>query len=139
MDFRRGARHEEPEINLVPLIDVFLVILIFLAVTTTYARFTELQITLPQAVAGEAPERPLQIHVAVDAAGRHAINRNAVPFVDPGQFARELRAVAGEAKEPVIVISADAQATHQSVVNVMEAARIAGYFQITFTTQAPPR
>jgi len=135
LNFRRGRQREEPEINLVPMIDVFLVILIFLATSTTYSRFADLQINLPQATAEASPERPQQISVAVDASGRYQVNRQSVPWTTPAQFADALRRAAGETADPVIVIAADAAATHQSVVNVMEAARIAGYGQITFTTQ----
>ena len=135
LNFRRGRQREEPEINLVPMIDVFLVILIFLATSTTYSRFAQLEINLPQAAAEATPNRPRQIDVAVDAAGRYHVNRQPVTWTTPAQLADALRRAAGETADPVIVISADAAATHQSVVHVMEAARIAGYGQITFTTQ----
>ncbi|MFO0480089.1 MAG: ExbD/TolR family protein [bacterium] len=135
MNFRRGRPRDEPEINLVPMIDVFLVVLIFLVTSTTFTRFSELQINLPQASAESPPDRPVQINVAIDATGRYLVNRQPVVFGNPEQFSQALRKVGGEAKEPVIVISADAAATHQAVVNVMEAARLAGYPQITFTTQ----
>jgi len=135
MNFRRGRSRDEPEINLVPMIDVFLVILIFLATSTTFSRFAELKINLPQASAEAPPERPQQINVAIDATGRYLVNREPVIFGNPDQFGLALRKAAGEVKDPIIVISADAAATHQAVVNVMEAARLAGYVQITFTTQ----
>ncbi|MBI4194716.1 MAG: biopolymer transporter ExbD [Betaproteobacteria bacterium] len=138
MRFRPRAFREEPEINFIPLIDVLLVILIFLMVTTTYSRYAELQINLPTADAAKAPERPEQIDVAVDAQGKYLINRLPVAFHGPEAFSQELKRAAGAMKEPVIIISADAIAPHQSVINIMEAARIAGYGKITFTTQAKP-
>jgi len=134
--FRPRAFREEPEINFIPLIDVLLVILIFLMVTTTYSRFAELQINLPTADAERSPERPDQIDVAVDAQGRYSINRSPTAFSNASAFSAELRRAAGDMKEPVVVINADANAPHQSVINIMEAARIAGYGRITFTTQA---
>ena len=136
MRFRPRAYREEPEINFIPLIDVLLVILIFLMVTTTYSRFAELQINLPTADAEKANDRPDQIDVAVDAQGRYAVNRNPVGFSNPTAFSSELRRAAGDMKDPVVVINADANAPHQSVINIMEAARIAGYGKISFTTQA---
>ena len=136
MRFRPRAFREEPEINFIPLIDVLLVILIFLMVTTTYSRFAELQINLPTADAERSPERPDQIDVAVDAQGRYSINRSPTGFSNASAFSAELRRAAGDMKEPVVVINADANAPHQSVINIMEAARIAGYGRITFTTQA---
>jgi|SRR5258708_2214075 biopolymer transport protein ExbD len=136
MKFRPRAFREEPEINFIPLIDVLLVILIFLMVTTTYSRFAELQINLPSADAERAPDRPNQIDVAVDAQGRYSINRTPITFAGPTAFGAELRRAAGDMKDPVVVISADANAPHQSVINIMESARVAGYGKITFTTQA---
>ena len=136
MNFRLGAHKEEPEINLIPLIDVLLVILIFLMVTTTYSRYAELQINLPTAEANKPEERPNQINVAVDGQGKYVVNKTAVPFRGPDGFAEELKRAAAGKPDPVIIINADAAATHQAVINIMEAARIAGFSRITFTTQA---
>ena len=136
MNFQRGRQREPLEINLVPLIDVMMVILIFLMITTTYSKYNELQINLPTAQAEKQPERPNQIAVLVNAQGQYVINRNPVAFRGVEQLADELRRAGGASKEPVIVISADAAATHQSVIRVMEAARLAGLSQITFTTQS---
>jgi len=136
MRFHPRAFREEPEINFIPLIDVLLVILIFLMVTTTYSRFAELQINLPTADASKAPERTEQIDVAVDAQGKYLINKSPVVFSGADGFSQELRRAAGDRKDPIVVISADANSPHQSVINVMEAARIAGYGKIPFTTQA---
>jgi biopolymer transport protein ExbD len=136
MDFRRGMAREDPEINLIPMIDVLLVILIFLMISTTYSRYAELQINLPQADASKPVERPNQINVAVDSQGKYVINRTPVTFRDVAAFSAELRRAAGDVADPVIIINADANATHQSVINIMEAARMAGYGRITFTTQS---
>jgi biopolymer transport protein ExbD len=135
MNFRRGRAREEPEINLIPLIDILIVVLIFLFLTTTYSRFAELQINLPESSAEKSADRPQVLAVAVDANGRYAINGAAVAYENPAALAGRLQDAAKGAKEPVVAISADAAATHQSVVNVMEAARIAGYNHISFTTQ----
>ena len=136
MNFQRGREKEPLEINLVPLIDVMMVILIFLMITTTYNRYAELAINLPSADAERQPERVNEVSVVVNARGQYVINRQAVAYRGVEQLAGELRKAAGTAKEPVVVISADAQATHQAVVRVMEAARAAGLSQITFTTQS---
>ncbi|MDP3679193.1 MAG: biopolymer transporter ExbD, partial [Methylotenera sp.] len=74
MNFQRGKRHEDLEINLVPLIDVLLVIIIFLIVSATFARTNELQINLPTAEANVPQEKPLMIEVVVDASGQYVIN-----------------------------------------------------------------
>jgi biopolymer transport protein ExbD len=136
MNFQRGRQREPLEINLVPLIDVMMVILIFLMITTTYNRYTELSINLPSADAQKPPERASEISVLVDAQGQYVINRRAVVFRTVDQLADELRRAGAGAKEPTVVISADANATHQAVIRVMEAARIAGLSQITFTAQS---
>jgi biopolymer transport protein ExbD len=136
VNFQRGKEKEPLEINLVPLIDVMMVILIFLMITTTYSKYTELQINLPTADAEKQPERANEIPVLVNAQGQYVINRNAIPFRSVEQLADELRRAGGTLKEPVVVISADAAATHQAVMRIMEAARLAGLSQITFTAQS---
>ena len=138
MKFRPRVR-EEPEINLVPLIDVMMVILIFLMISTTYSKYTELQINLPTADAEKQVERPNEISVLVNATGQYVIDKMPVSFTTISALGDALRRAGGDRKDPIVVISADAQATHQSVVRVMEASRIAGYAQITFTTQAPSK
>jgi len=135
----RGTRiREDPEINFIPLIDVLLVILIFLMVTTTYQRIAELQITLPEADADAVKQRPKEVNIGVDRDGRYVIDRNVFAFTTPGALADALKRAAGDAKDPVLIIIADGQATHQSVVRVMEAARLAGLVHITFATQSAP-
>jgi biopolymer transport protein ExbD len=136
VNFQRGREKEPLEINLVPLIDVMMVILIFLMITTTYSKYTELQINLPTANAAKQLERTNEVAVLVSAQGQYVVNRVPVAFSSSEQFAGELKHAADGMKEPVVVISADAAATHQAVVRVMEASRIAGLTQITFTTQA---
>lgn len=133
MNFRRGSFREEPEINLVPFIDVLIVIVIFLAITTTYSKYSELQINLPTAEANKTQERPDQINVAVSSSGEYMID--AIVFTNPSAFAAELQRVSGGNPDPVIVINADANASHQSVIGVMEASRLAGFGRITFTTR----
>ncbi len=135
MNFKKGTSRDEPEINLIPLIDVFLVIIIFLMVTTTYSKFAELQITLPTADAEKAQQRPAEIDIAVTQEGRYTIDGRQVAAGDANGLSEAIRASAATRKDPVIVINADARATHQSVINVMEAARAAQIAQITFATQ----
>ena len=125
--------------NLVPLIDVLLVTIIFLVVTTTYSKYSELQINLPTAEANKPLERPGQIDVAVTAQGQYVIQRTPAVAGDPGSLAVELKRAARGNPDPMIIINADANTTHQAVVNVMEAARLAGYSRITFTTQQTRR
>jgi biopolymer transport protein ExbD len=137
MKFRTHAFREEPEINFIPLIDVLLVILIFLIITTTYTKQSELQINLPTADSSRVPEHVDQVDIAVDASGKYVINRAAVPYTTRDAFAAELKRAAGDNKDPVITISADGQASHQSVIRVMEAAQAAGFGKIAFAIQTP--
>jgi len=136
VNFQRGREKEPLEINLVPLIDVMMVILIFLMVTTTYSKFTELQINLPTADAEKQLDRPNEVDVLVNARGELVVNHVSVPFTTVDALAEALKKAAAAQKDPVVVISADAATTHQAVIRVMEAARIAGLTQITFTTQS---
>jgi biopolymer transport protein ExbD len=136
VNFQRGKEKEPLEINLVPLIDVMMVILIFLMISTTYSKYTELQINLPSAQAEKQLDRPNEITVLVNAQGQYVVNKSAVPFRTVEQLADEMRRAGAGLKEPVVVITADAAATHQSVIRVMEAARLAGLSQTTFTTQS---
>ena len=139
MNFRKGKSREDPEINLIAFIDVLLVILIFLMVTTTYSKFTALEITLPVADAEKAMERPSEINVVIDAQGRYAVNNVRVSSRDAAELAEDLKAAIGDGngskKEPVLIINADAMAAHQTVVNVLEAARLAGLAHLTFAAQ----
>ncbi|MCZ2291525.1 MAG: biopolymer transporter ExbD [Burkholderiales bacterium] len=128
-------RDEEPEINLIPFIDVLLVILIFLMLSTTYSRFTELQVTLPSANSEPMKERPGEVIVSVAADGRYAVNRQLVEGRSVELLAAELRKAAGNSDDTVIIVSADATAAHQSVINVLDAARRAGLQRLTFATQ----
>jgi biopolymer transport protein ExbD len=135
MNFQRGKRHEDLEMNLVPLIDVLLVIIIFLVVSATFSRVSELQINLPTAQADAPENKPVMVTVGVDANGRYVVNDVIVTDPTVDNISLAIRKAAGSGKEPTIIINADANATHQSVVNVMEAARQAGYVHITFATQ----
>ncbi len=135
LNFRR-KRPDEPEINLIPFIDVLLVVLIFLMLTTTYSKFTELQVSLPVADSDLARDRPHEIVVAVAADGRYAIDRKPVDGRSVEALASELMTLAAGSKEMIVIISADATAAHQSVINVMDAARRAGIAKLTFATQS---
>ena len=134
MNFR-GRAKDDPEINLIPLIDVLLVIIIFLMLTTTYSKFAELQINLPTADADKQLERPNEINVVVSAAGQYLIQRNPVAYRDVAGLADELRRAGAGIKDPIVVINADNNATHQSVIRVMDAARQAGFGQIAFAVE----
>ncbi len=135
MNFRHHRRHEEPEINLIAFIDVLLVILIFLMLSTTYSRFTELQLTLPAADAEQMRERPSEIIVAIASDGRTTLNRRPVDGRSVEVLTAELRAAAAERNDTVLIISADALTTHQSVINVLDAARRAGLSRLSFAAQ----
>ena len=140
MNFRRGRQREEPEINLIPFIDVLLVVLIFLMVSTTYSKFTELQITLPTADAEKVQERPFEINVTIDAKGNYTVNNVPVSFHSVAGLAQDLKNAArtqeGQAvASPVVIVNADQFAMHQMVINVLEAARLAGYDKLSFAAQ----
>lgn len=135
MNFRKQNRSAEPEINLIPFIDVLLVILIFLMLTSTWSRLTEINLTLPLAEAEKQKDRPRQIILTVNTQGQYAVNKSPVGDTSVNALTNALAPMAS--KTATLVISADAQASHQSVINAMEAARRAGLSQITFATQSP--
>ena len=135
MNFRKNAR-DEPEINLIPFIDVLLVVLIFLMMSTTYSKFTELQIKLPLADAEQQRDHPKEVIVAVSSDGRYMINKTLVEGRSIESLGAALVLAAKAGKDSVIIISADASSSHQSVITVMEAARRNGFTQITFATQS---
>ena len=135
MNFRKNNR-DEPEINLIPFIDVLLVVLIFLMLSTTYSKFTELQIKLPLADAEKQRDYPKEVIVAVSSDGRYMVNKVAVEGRSLQALGQALITGAAAGKDSVIIISADASATHQAVITVMEAARRSGFTQITFATQS---
>jgi biopolymer transport protein ExbD len=135
MNFRKSSR-DEPEINLIPFIDVLLVVLIFLMLSTTYSKFTELQIKLPLADAEQQRDYPKEVIVAVNSDGRYMINKTLVEGRSIESLGAALVLAAKAGKDSVIIISADASSSHQSVITVMEAARRNGFIQITFATQS---
>lgn len=134
MNFRKNRPAHEPEINLIPFIDVLLVIMIFLVLSTSWTRLTEINVNLAVAEATQRNERPRQVVLAVTAQGTYTIDRILVPAQNAQALAAALGAVSSS--ETRLIISADAAATHQSVVHAMEAARLAGLRQITFATQS---
>ena len=138
MNFRHRQR-EEPEINLIPFIDVLLVVLIFLMLSTTYSKFTELQLKLPVADAEAQRDYPKEVLVTVSSDGRYTVNKTAVNGNGVDTLSASLKNAAQAGKDTVVIISADASAAHQSVVSVMEAARRIGLTQITFATQPSSR
>lgn len=134
MKFAR-TRKEDPEINLIPMIDVLLVIIIFLMLTTTYSKFAELRVNLPRADAEKQLERSNEIDVVISANGQYALQRKAIQYRDVASLADELRRAGVNMKDPIVIINADNNATHQSVIRVMDAARQAGYGQVAFAVE----
>ncbi len=134
MNFRK-RRLEEPEINLIPFIDVLLVVLIFLMLSTTYSRFAELQVSLPVADAEKPRDQPRDIVVSIAADGRYAVDRKPVDGRSVDRLVAELGAAAAGDSSRAVIISADATTPHQSVINVLDAARRVGLSRITFATQ----
>lgn len=134
MNFRHGNR-EEPEINLIPFIDILLVVLIFLMLTTTFNQATALQVNLPLAQAEPPPQSPTEIVVTVGPDGRYAVDNRVLDTHGVEALVAALRASQPSRSDSLLVIQADAAASHQSVIHVMDAARQVGLVQITFATR----
>jgi biopolymer transport protein ExbD len=139
MNFQRNRQDDMPEINLIPMIDVLLVILIFLMVTTTYSKFSGLDINLPTADAQQNKDQPGEIDVVVTATGEVTINKKAVSGHTVDAIQQALQQAVSPGKDTVVLINADAKATHQSVIDVMQAAQSAGLTHISFATQQAQR
>ncbi len=138
MNFR-NQKEGDPEINLIAFIDVLLVVLIFLMMSTTYSKFTELQLTLPTAEAEALRDRPAEILVSVSSDGQYVLNKQSVDGRSIETLTAAMTAAAASLKEPVVIVSADANAAHQSVINVLDAARRAGLARVTFAAQKGAR
>ncbi len=136
MNFRPRAK-DEPEINLIPFIDVLLVVLIFLMLSTTYSKFTELQLRLPVADASAQRDHPREVIVSISADGRYSVNRSLLAARSVDAVTAALTEAAKAGPETVLIISADASSPHQSVITVLEASRRAGLTQVTFAAQLP--
>jgi biopolymer transport protein ExbD len=136
MKFHR-SNSPEPEINLIPFIDILLVIVIFLMLSTTYSKFTEMELNLPVTDAAQPQDRPNEVVVAISSDGRFSINRTLVASRDVQGLSQALAQTTQTISSPIVIISADAQASHQSVMMVMEAARRNGLNQLTFAAQSP--
>lgn len=134
IEFRKDTL-EDPEINLIPFIDILLVVLIFLMLTTTFSKYTQLQVKLPVADAEQPREYPREIVVSVAQDGRYAVAGNLLEGTGVEMLVRAMQQAAQGSHDNVVIISADAAATHQAVINVMDAARRSGLNQITFATQ----
>ncbi len=134
MNFR-GPPRDEPEINLIPFIDVLLVVLIFLMLSTTYSKYAELQIRLPVANADPQRERPREVVVAISSDGRYAVNKQPLSGRSVEAISFAMVSAASGAQDAMVIISADASTPHQAVVTAMEAARRSGLHQVTFATQ----
>jgi biopolymer transport protein ExbD len=139
MKFRKSARRDTPEVNLIAFIDVLLVILIFLMVSTTFSKFSALKLSLPTATTNPEQAQPKTVSVAIDASGSVTVDGRRLGLIEPKTLAAALKQVVGANTDSVVEIHADAMATHQSVVDVMEAARLAGLQRLSFATRNPPR
>ena len=136
MNFRSGSDDDEPEINLIPLIDVLVLTLIFLLVTTSFSKEAQLNVRLPQAVSEDKPE-PNAVRVTIDANGQLYISNTQLLNAAPETLRQALAQAAGGIKEPLVVIHADGKAPHEAVVRVMDAARRLGFSRLSFATQQP--
>ncbi|MDA9097237.1 biopolymer transporter ExbD [Methylophilaceae bacterium] len=131
----RRSRSDDIELNFIPLIDVLLVIIIFLMVTTTFAKLSEIKINLPVAEENTTKEKAVPINIMITGDGRYLINEKLVESVAIEDMANTLREIAQGKKDTPVIISADANARHQSIINMMEASRKAELSKIAFTTK----
>lgn len=136
MNLRR-TRHDEPELSLIPLVDILFVVLIFFIVTTTFNRDAGITLTLPEASAGAEAKQDMTLGIVIDAEGRYYINQQQVVNTSPETLKRALQQASAEHKDAPVVISADAKTPHQAVITAMDVARQLGFVHFTLATQSP--
>lgn len=137
MNFRRGSQEDELEINFIPLIDVLLVIIIFLVVSTTFSKFSELKINLPTAEAIPQDKDLDKVDIVITSENQYFINDVQITDNTIAGILEELKSLKSKFNNdlPTVIINADAMSNHQSVINVMEAARLSGLNKVTFATK----
>ena len=135
MNFRRGSQEDELEINFIPLIDVLLVIIIFLVVSTTFSKFSELKINLPTAEAIPQDKDLDKVDIVITSDNQYFINDVQINNNTIAGILEELQKLKSNNDLPTVIINADAMSNHQSVINVMEAARLSGLNKVTFATK----
>ncbi len=136
MNFRTHRR-EELNVNLTPLIDVVFLLLIFFMVSTTFTKASQLSIDLPEAT-GEPNETPKdQIEILVDEGGQYRVNGQALIDTHVRTLQAAIYKISGGDTTRPMVISADAQASHQSVVRAMDAAGQMGFVHLSIATRQP--
>ncbi len=136
MNFRRHKISDIPDINLIPFIDVLLVILIFLMVSTTFSKYAELQVSLPTASTDNVAEHHQNLNIVIDSTGQITVNGETVRHFSSAQLAVSLRQRADRLanNNPTVIIAADRNTKHQSVVSVLQAVRLAGLERLAFAT-----
>ena len=137
MNFR-PRRRDQPEMNLIPMIDVLIVLLIFLVLTTTFSREAELQINLPEASGAPPSEEEEAVEVIIDVQGHYTVNNHQTVNTQLETVKKALREAAGGNRDPLILIDADGNATHQSVMTVLDAAGQLGYKHVSFAAESEP-
>ncbi len=135
MRLNRRDRAEDVELNFIPLIDVLLVVIIFLMVTTTFAKLGEIKINLPVAERTQVNEETLPIRVTITEEGSYSIDNEPVSSTDIESMAKILSEIAEGKPDIQVIISADANARHQSIIDLMEAARKSKLSKIAFATK----
>ena len=135
MNFRRGSQEDELEINFIPLIDVLLVIIIFLVVSTTFSKFSELKINLPTSEAIPQEKDFDKVDIVITSDNQYFINDVQISNNTIAGILEELQKLKSNNDLPTVIINADAMSNHQSVINVMEAARLSGLNKVTFATK----
>ena len=130
----RPKRTEEPEINLIPLIDVLLMALIFLLLTTSFSHEAQLRLRLPSVHSQSKTVQPT-VRIAIDAQGQYYVGGKALLNTRESVLRQAMREAAGTQKDPVVIIEADRRTPNGAVVEVMDVARQLGFVHLTFATQ----
>ena len=132
----QSKRHEDPDVNLTPLIDVVFLLLIFFMVSTTFERETEISIELPEASGKPVEHQRQMVEISIDEKGRYFVNKEEVINTQLETLKQAIKKAAGGEEKPRVLLSADKMTPHQAVITAMDAARQLGFVSLTFATSA---
>lgn len=138
MKFKR-SQFEDIHINLTPMIDCLLFILVFLLLSTTFDQMSRMNLTLPDAQGVPPKEYQHKIEVVVDAAGQYSVNGQALSTNEAADLNTAIKQISNERRDLMFIIAADAKATHQDVIRVMDVAGQLGFVNINISTKLPTR
>ena len=138
MKFRR-RKVEDIHINLTPMIDCLLFILVFLLLSTTFSQMSRMNLTLPDAQGVPPKQFDQKIEVVVDSSGHYSVNGQSLSSKEASDLNTAIKQISNDRRDLMFIIAADAKATHQDVIRVMDVAGQLGFVNVNISTKVPTR